>query len=93
MKTILSITLLIIFASCSTVNKTYKVDKTETKKMEFRACKYLVSSMFNSITNNYTVKQIANNKNVYMVKAYVNNGTVLASCSRLDKKMTIITSN
>lgn len=59
----------------------------QTKIMTFPVCKVSVDAIINEIRDEYPVKIMLNTKNAYVVKAWLNDGPITATCSGFDNKM------
>lgn len=70
-----------------------EIESTQTKEMSFADCKVRVESVMSEIRDLYPVRTIVDTKIMYVVKAWTNNGVVIASCSQPDRKMVLTTSS
>lgn len=66
-----------------------KVTKTTTKEAEFSHCKLVVESIMAQIRDEYPVRTVVDTSMIYMVKAWTNDGSIVATCSSKDKKMVV----
>lgn len=63
---------------------------TQTKSVSFKACKAAAENVMSQVRgSSYPVEIIVNTNQLYVVKAWTNNGVITVSCSAPDRKMII----
>ena len=67
------------------------VSDTQTRQMSFSECKVAVERIMAQLRDLYPVETIVDTGQLYMVKAWTNDGAVTATCSDLDRKMVLTT--
>jgi len=63
--------------------------QSQSKSMNFGDCKSRVRMIAGSVGGDYPVQTIADSGVMYSVKIWANDGVTLATCSALDRAMTL----
>ena len=63
--------------------------ESNSKSMDFGKCVMKAQSMMSAISSNYPVSVITDTSIIYVVKAWVNDASMVITCSKSDNKMVI----
>lgn len=65
------------------------VTNTQTRQLSFPDCKVTVESVMSALRGEYPVRTVVDTSIIYMVKAWTNDGAVIATCSKPDRKLVL----
>lgn len=65
------------------------VENTRTRDLSFPSCKIAIENVMSQMRGIYPVETIANTNILYVIKAWVNDAAITASCSKPDRKMVL----